>query len=276
MANDNSSENIDIEKYPDIMDIIEKCYIIGNNFFLKLKKPKESKIIVTIKTDYTSFRNQIEKLLREKGIKKEDIKNILNMVDDSNEIIYKDTITAADFTDIDNDFENKALESDLSDLSDLQKEEKDLEVVNVSDCLKLYRGKVKVKGNIEGISESYDIVSEVTYICECGENVKSFNPPLFTLPKDKNDCKRCRNPIKINKKLIKYKCAITIHLQDIENFNDLDKLTCILQDIDTKKIKIGEQVTITGDVHILPKLNKKSLIPIVFADEESNMKRKMN
>jgi hypothetical protein len=149
MTSNNSIENIEIGIYPDINDIIEKCYMIGNNFFLKLKKPKESKIIVTIKTDYTSFRNQIEKLLKEKGIEKDNIKNILSMVDNSNEIIYKDTITAAGFTDVDNDFENKALESDLSDLSDLQKEEKDLEVVNVSDCLKLYRGKVKVKGTLK-------------------------------------------------------------------------------------------------------------------------------
>ena len=96
---------------------------------------------------------------------------------------YKDAIdpiTNNEFNDLSKQVSN-SIESDLSDPSDL----KDLEIIKVSDCLKLHRGKVKVKGNIEGISESYDLVSEVTYVCNCGENIKSFIPALFTLPKDR-------------------------------------------------------------------------------------------
>ena len=266
MHKDKSIEDIDIKSDPSIAEIIEKCYIAGRNLCIKLKKPKEAKVVATIKDDYTLFRKEIEKLLKEKQVSKEDTRIILNLIDDNHTVIYKDdNDNDFDANDEYNNADNKkekitSIESDLSDPSDL----KDLEIIKVSDCLKLHRGKVKVKGNIEGISESYDLVSEVTYVCNCGENIKSFIPPLFTLPKDRNDCRKCYIPLKIDKDLVKYKCAITIHLQDKENFNDLDKLTCILQDIDTKKIKIGEQVIITGDVHVLPKSNKNYTHPHCF------------
>ncbi len=261
MTYSNSIDNINIGLYPNIIDIVDKCYISGKSLYIELKKDKKDIIIVTIKTDYTSFRKEIEKLLKEKHVEKEKIKDILCMVDNSHEIIYKDiSTTNTSTTVVVNDSDNKS-ESDQSDLSD----QEIIETVNVSQCLKLNSGKVQVPGNIVGISEPYKVVYQIINNCSCGKNIKSFNPPLFALPKDGYTCKKCNETIKIDKNTIKYKNAITVQIQDNEKFNDIEKITCILLDPDTENIRVGEKVIITGDIHILPKFNKNLLAPMVFA-----------
>jgi replicative DNA helicase Mcm len=265
-----NNENIDLNLYPDLADVVEKVYIDDKNLYIKLKKPKEDFIIATIKDDYTLFRKEIERLLKEKRVDKEDTINILAIIDISHEIIYKDdTIIRSDeeYNDS-NTKDTNSLKTDLSDPPDLS-DTKDIQIVNVSQCLKLHSGKVQLTGNIVGISDPIKLVHKIGYSCACdGErgNTKSFDPPVFALPKERQ-CKKCNRFFKIDKNSIGYKNAITIQIQDNEKFSDVEKIRCILLDIDIDKIKIGEKVNVTGNIHILSKFNKNFLAPIVFADK---------
>src|SRR5215212_1546313 len=113
-------DNIDLELYPNVRDVVESAYKEGKNLYIELKKPTNAKIIATIKPDYSSFRKEIERRLKGEGVEKEDAKNILHMVDFSHDIIYKDT-------NVTNDSAEKG-ESDQSDHNN-----KETKFVNVSE-----------------------------------------------------------------------------------------------------------------------------------------------
>lgn len=250
MNNSNFIENIDIGQHP----LVEKFYKSGKDLCIELKNPTNAKIIATIKSEYTPFRKEIERLLKEKGLDKAVTKDILHMVDNSHDIIYKDTTIT-----------NKA-EPDHSDHSDHQKETK---IVNVSECIKLHSERAQVIGNIVGITEPFKMVSAIMQKCDCGEGKKIFNPPLYALDEDSTKkCPNCSTSYKREKDAIEYRNAITVYLQDNEKFNDIEKITCILLDIDTEDIRIGERVKVTGDIHIRPKFNKGFLIPKVFSVQQ--------
>ena len=264
------NEDIDLSLYPDIADTVEKVYINGKNLYIKLKKPKVSTVIVTIKTEYSLFRKEIERLLKEKEVDKEDTKDILNLVDNNHQSIYRDDYAIGPTNEVNNISNKKDVKSIESDHSDHSDPEKDIQSVNVSQCLKLHSGKVQLTGNIVGISYPVKVIHKIVYSCSCEgqerENVKFFEPPVFSLSKERK-CKKCDRFLKINKDSIEYKNAIVVQLQDNEKFSDVEKITCILLDMDIDKIKIGEKVNVTGDIHILSKFNKNFLRPIVFADK---------
>jgi phosphotransferase system HPr-like phosphotransfer protein len=125
MTNGNC-EYIDFSSYPNLKDVVEESFINGKNFHIRLKKPTNAKIIVTIKQEYSPFRKEIENRLKEKEVDKQDIKNILGLVDNSHEVIYKDAAVATNT--IANDLKKENPESDQSDQSDPRKKE----IVSVS------------------------------------------------------------------------------------------------------------------------------------------------
>jgi DNA replicative helicase MCM subunit Mcm2 (Cdc46/Mcm family) len=94
-----------------------------------------------------------------------------------------------------------------------------------------------------------------------------FNPPLYSLTEGYNKCSKCGDSYKRDKDTIEYRNAITVYLQDNEKFNDIEKITCILLNIDAEDIRIGERVKVTGDIHVRPKFNKGSLVPKVFSEQ---------
>jgi len=174
----NNIESIDITPYLGLADTVDRIYISGKNLCIELKNPKKDTIIVTIRNDFTPFRKEIERLLKEKGVKKEDSRDILNIVDNNYTIIYKDN--AISMPNEFNDSNNKDA-SDQSDQSD-QSDNKEVMTVNISRCIKLDSGRVKVTGNIVGISEPYKVVSAIEQSCGCrgGEdNWKTFDPPFL-------------------------------------------------------------------------------------------------
>ena len=67
--------------------------------------------------------------------------------------------------------------------------------------------------------------------------LKIFNPPLYSLTEGDNKCSKCRDSYKRDKDTIEYRNAITVYLQDNEKFNDIEKITCVLLDIDTENIR---------------------------------------
>jgi hypothetical protein len=68
MSYNNLANVIDIELSPDTKEIVSRVYKKNKNLYILLNEPKNT-IIVTIKPDYTSFRKEIGKLLKEKKCK---------------------------------------------------------------------------------------------------------------------------------------------------------------------------------------------------------------
>lgn len=261
-------EYIDITPYLYANDIVETAFIEDGHLHLYLKLNK-AKIIVTIISKHSTFRKEIERLLKEKDVGKEDSRKILTLVDEIHSIIHKDPWDPKLEQTVTN---TKESESDLSDLSDQPKisdAEDQIKSVTISECLKLHSGKVQVIGNIVGVSEPYQMVSIVVRNCACGEHTKSFFPPIYGIYEDNGErkCPQCKMVYSIKDKLTKYRNAITVYLQDNEKFNDIEKLTCILLDIDIGSIRVGDRIRVTGEIFVRAKSNKSFLISKVFSEQ---------
>jgi DNA replicative helicase MCM subunit Mcm2 (Cdc46/Mcm family) len=152
-------------------------------------------------------------------------------------------------------------ESDTSDTSDVD----GLKILNVSEAMKLDSGHIKVKGSIVSISQPFKMVQSCKIECVCGllQKEEHFEVPLYREPLYKKEkCKSCQTVVVVNFDHIN---AISLELQDDEQFSDIERLDCILLDTDTKNIKIGERVNIRGSIHILNKNQKGNLVPILFS-----------
>ncbi len=140
----------------------------------------------------------------------------------------------------------------------------EVDIKSVSDCLRLNSGYVKAQGKIVSVSKLYKLVDSAVYdclVCSSSESV-TFNPPI-----DIASDNRIKNATKFSKTCeckmslipsFNYVNAVTIELQDHRTFNDIEKLTCILFDDNTKGILVGENVMISGNMHIVIR-NKKSI-----------------
>jgi hypothetical protein len=56
--------------------------------------------------------------------------------------------------------------------------DQEIKIVNVSECIKLNEGKVKVIREIFTVSKPYKVISEIGQKCSCGITSKRFEPPL--------------------------------------------------------------------------------------------------
>jgi DNA replicative helicase MCM subunit Mcm2 (Cdc46/Mcm family) len=239
---------------PAVEEIIHRCYIRKNRILIDLKNPNADKVVATIRDDYTAFRSGLKNLLKEKGVDEEGRRKVINFVDINHEIIYRDPSTKDNYPD------GKDAKADLSDQPECNETKK----LTISECIKLDSGKVQVIGDIVAISEPFKAIHEFIQNCDCQDVPKTYtyDPPLLRLPKDYNGkCSKCDE-----EQSISYKNAITIQLQDSEKTNDIEKLTCILLEVGIDKIRVGERVSITGDVHVQPKNVRRLLTPMVFAD----------
>ncbi len=153
MSDVNTIDEIDVEQYHEVKEIIEKCYVKNKHIHLELKKPSKDTIIVTIKHNYTAFRKEIERLLKEKSVEDKDAKNILLVIDNNHKIIYKDNYLQ-NIKQQDTDFMDKDSESDPSDPSDPQ----EIKNITVSECIRQNSGTVKVIGSIMSVSEPYKVI----------------------------------------------------------------------------------------------------------------------
>ena len=150
----------------------------GSNLYIHLKKPRTGIAIVTILPQFISFRKEIEKQLKDNDVTKQDLKKIINLITLNHKVIYIDH--KSESTSNPNKL-NPALitcfQSDQSDQSD-----QEAKVVNVSECMKLNEGKVKVTGDIFSVSEPYKVISHIIEKCDCGEKNRHFDTPFtFTI-----------------------------------------------------------------------------------------------
>jgi replicative DNA helicase Mcm len=144
-------------------------------------------------------------------------------------------------------------------------------VCTVSVAIRMHSGDVEVRGMICGLGELEKMITNVFFECgNCGamNELQTYSRPRFPYEVDYTNSTRVTRCINCNKKFgnkydVKVKNAVNIELQDLDNFNDLERLSVVLLDDDTKNISIGEQVVIVGLIEKIRKRGK--ILPFLFA-----------
>lgn len=136
--------------------------------------------------------------------------------------------------------------------------------LTVSEAITRHRGRVAVKGSIVvSISAPYKIITRSEVLCyNCGfKETKTYErDELQTQVKEKcPDCDHALFPGNYD-----YINARTIELQDEEGADELDRLTAVLFDNDSRQRIAGERVKITGDIMIKRNGKVNKLYPVVM------------
>ncbi|MDN5868451.1 MAG: AAA family ATPase, partial [Candidatus Nitrosocosmicus sp.] len=136
-------------------------------------------------------------------------------------------------------------------------------IVEVSDCLRLDTGNVSVLGTVTSLSRLYKMLKSVNYYCsDCGFSDTELFDPVVDIS-DSNlkpiikSSKKCKCEILI-RPTFDYVNAVTIELQDSDDLKETEKLLCILFEENTRDIRVGEKVMISGNVQVIIK-NKKAV-----------------
>jgi DNA replicative helicase MCM subunit Mcm2 (Cdc46/Mcm family) len=137
---------------------------------------------------------------------------------------------------------------------------------SVADALRLNSGYVKVHGMITSLSQLYKMITAEKFVCEnCGNaSIIEYDVPTLHLSDTKNP-KKCLNcKMGTLRNVCEYINAVTIELQDIDTFSEIERLSVLLFDDNTKNIHVGERVTIRGQIHIVQHKGKGCYKQMVF------------
>ncbi|HET7284910.1 MAG TPA: hypothetical protein VFI70_09515 [Nitrososphaeraceae archaeon] len=103
--------------------------------------------------------------------------------------------------------------------------------------------------------------------CRYSANIRHKRPFIITGDKlENNKCYGC-NKLTLSAKL-KHTTAVQIELQDSDNPNEIDRLTCYLFEQNTKGLKVGETVIIDGNICVINKNDnrKHKFIPALYGN----------
>lgn len=125
----------------------------------------------------------------------------------------------------------------------------------VSEALRVKKGHVQVIGQIVTVSSVYNMVSAADTECpNCGTK-STYNyyekdgKPRYAPPNMKDSkCTSCdEKGLKVRPK---WMSVVDVELQDTEKFNDIERLFVKLFEDDSKEVRAGEIVTVTGDLDV--------------------------
>lgn len=141
-----------------------------------------------------------------------------------------------------------------------------VELVPISDALRMHFGRIKVKGMICSLTKLFKMISGIKFYCDrCMKpNEIDFPFPISNIGKNEAKCRYCNKNIEnVN---YDYVNTVVVELQDLESFNDLERLPVFLFDGDTENIHVGETVIIEGQIRINESKNSgKKLFPYFYA-----------
>ncbi|HSF51977.1 MAG TPA: AAA family ATPase [Nitrososphaeraceae archaeon] len=293
ISNNNQFEiPLKLSKILEESGTIQKFVIDPNDKYVKLRLNSKYNPVISLdvstevikeKDGWTRFTNKFRNELKPYKIDKNHENWIVSNVTDNGELIR----SIARSTTNDNHHNNSATNScnqqqqnDLGDVISDQEEKSNTEnnnekeiikIVSVSQALRMHSGKVNVKGTIIGISKLYKMISKISLYCDtCSkDNEYNFNSfPISNTIGFSRRCKSCTRKIKAIQddtiSDIEHKNAVKIELQDIENFNDMDRLSVILFDKDTEDVTAGDTVVVNGEIHIINEINNKKQIPYLY------------
>jgi len=140
--------------------------------------------------------------------------------------------------------------------------------ISVADALRLHSGYRKVQGMITSLSRPYKMFTAEKTVCgNCGNtSVLKYDIPLSKLSPSNStrECSNCKTETLHDG--YEYVNAVTVELQDTDTFSEIECLSVLLFDDNTKNIHVGERVTIGGQIHIIQHNGKGKYLPYVYAD----------
>ena len=177
-----------------------------------------------------------------------------------------------------NNSSNQQQQGDIRDTGDKEKNNNEnfdtsscsslIENVSVSQALRMHSGKVNVKGTVVGISKISKMISKISLYCEVCSKDNEYSFKQFPISNTIGFSRRCKSWTRKITAIQGYtisdiedKNAMKIELQDIDNFNDMERLTTILFDKDTEGVTAGDTVIVNGEIHIITNANNKIRVP---------------
>jgi DNA replicative helicase MCM subunit Mcm2 (Cdc46/Mcm family) len=129
---------------------------------------------------------------------------------------------------------------------------------SMADVIRMNEGYVMTAAKIIGVSPPYKMITEVTLECSnCGavfDGGDFKEKPLISFRQNMKYCPACSKGFDRHDLIAQYKHvdAKTITVQDVVDLSDdLEKLHVILLEDQTRKVRVGETATITGEVDVL-------------------------
>jgi hypothetical protein len=179
-----------------------------------------------------------------------------------------------------NGCEISAVNELITDLKRLWQQEIPKEI-SIAEAKRAKSGLVKIKGTIIGISPVYHMIKSISSTCEiCGWfNKKDFKIPRFKASfKEKDSCPPCfkddniTDTVNVN---CEYVTVADLEVQDVDGYNEIERLPVKLFEKDTYDIAAGETATICGKLHVVRKNDstKNKLETFLFADSIEYVKR---
>ena len=141
-------------------------------------------------------------------------------------------------------------------------------LASVSRALRSEYEKIKVRGRITSISRLFKMISGLKFYCDnCTTLTEQVFPfPVFVIRNGGEKCSHCNNFVKnVNASFIS---TVAVEIQDLESFNDLERLSVFLFNEATENVRVGETVIIEGK-NIIDANNRgksKRIIPYFYAD----------
>jgi replicative DNA helicase Mcm len=133
--------------------------------------------------------------------------------------------------------------------------------VSLAHAKRSQSGFVKVNGTIISITPVYQMIKSVTLDCTDCEFTKLINypKPIFKFPyKDTSKCPiSSRNSEHSSDNTViasyEYVPVIDLELQDLDTYNEIERLSVKIFGNETNDVVAGEKVTITGNLHVIRK-----------------------
>ena len=143
--------------------------------------------------------------------------------------------------------------------------------ISVSEALRRNSGILEVPGMITSMSRIYKMIKAYKTYCNVCKTERPIICEKAIREPNKQGliCTQCSTDKTVYTTVIdkSYTSVINIELQDTDSFNDIDRLTCLLFDENTKGIRVGERVTVTGELMILGNISKYGKqFPFLYVD----------
>ena len=155
------------------------------------------------------------------------------------------------------------------------------EEISVSEALRRKEGYVKIKGQVIGYSEIYNMVYEVTISCSnCAfsDKLDYSKKPVFRSPvKEMAKCPRkvCGSMGQTLMANMRYTTAMHIDVQDPEKFSEIERIKVRLFEDNTRDIFAGKLVTITGNLHVVRENDNPNnkLVTVLYAESIKDVRK---
>jgi len=161
------------------------------------------------------------------------------------------------------------------DIRKQQSENEPLAELSISEAKRKQKGHVKTRGKIIGISPVYNMIKSVDVQCSVCDN---HNHVIYARPmfkphiKENSKCPNSDDDLHGSGSTAvadyEYLSTLDVELQDLEKFNDIDRIQVKLFEENTRDIIAGEIIEVTGHLHVIRRNDniQNKLETVLFSD----------